>query len=374
MKCSRELFLLLCCCLWACQDLPEEIIETPVFAFEGQLAAASLQLTAGEENYFMFTDFTQDESGVHTFSGQLAKLPEDCTSNCLEALRFNIRNFESLPLNAAVDIDNALRLGNYDFDPGIVPGNVTTRFLVEFDNRSLPEDALGSVFLWEFPDSMFSDLENPVDTFETLGFPVTLTTVVDTFEFCTSTYTRLVAANNTGDGCGVGFITQASPTAIFISATPEGGAPFSYEWSDGSTGMDIQVVTPGVYCVDVVDAFGCQSFNCVNVVELGTVGFCAADFGYDISVITEGMPGDSLRLGTVSIDYIDPSGQLYSSSLGPQNSDRFFEIIAIDDFENNADGHPTKKLTVRLNATLFSANGDSLLLQSNQSVIAVAYP
>jgi subtilisin-like proprotein convertase family protein len=51
-----------------------------------------------------------------------------------------------------------------------------------------------------------------------------------------------------------------------VDLTVNGGIePFTYLWSNGATTEDISDLTPGVYCVTVTDATGCQKEGCVTV-------------------------------------------------------------------------------------------------------------
>jgi len=57
-----------------------------------------------------------------------------------------------------------------------------------------------------------------------------------------------------------------------LTATALGGvAPFTYKWSDGSTGATLVTGTPGVYTVTVTDANGCTS-TCWGEIVVDTLG------------------------------------------------------------------------------------------------------
>ncbi|MCB9264649.1 MAG: carboxypeptidase regulatory-like domain-containing protein [Lewinellaceae bacterium] len=47
-----------------------------------------------------------------------------------------------------------------------------------------------------------------------------------------------------------------------LTAIPDGDAPFTFSWSDGSTAASITPAAAGQYCVTVTDAGGCQASAC----------------------------------------------------------------------------------------------------------------
>jgi gliding motility-associated-like protein len=87
-------------------------------------------------------------------------------------------------------------------------------------------------------------------------------------------YDVLVTDNN---GCEVNYSTTISqPDSLMITGTPYpancgsatglitvnvtgGTTPYNFDWSDGSTGMSIYNVEPGIYTLDVTDAQGCTN-------------------------------------------------------------------------------------------------------------------
>ena len=52
---------------------------------------------------------------------------------------------------------------------------------------------------------------------------------------------------------------------LYLVAKPHGTAPFTYEWSDGSTSETIAVGAAGKYCVIVTDAEGCTADACYEI-------------------------------------------------------------------------------------------------------------
>ncbi len=87
---------------------------------------------------------------------------------------------------------------------------------------------------------------------------------------------------NANDGCTIGdtiyydpnwidscdVTLTLSPNGNYLSASASGVAPFSYNWNTGSTWSTIWPDSNGVYCVTVVDSYGCTATACQNVTSI----------------------------------------------------------------------------------------------------------
>ncbi|MCF8239650.1 MAG: T9SS type A sorting domain-containing protein [Saprospiraceae bacterium] len=65
--------------------------------------------------------------------------------------------------------------------------------------------------------------------------------------------------------CGVEIHVVYDGGKAKLTANAKGAAPFTYHWSNGATTQTIVVEKPGEYCVNIIDANGCESKACVNV-------------------------------------------------------------------------------------------------------------
>lgn len=378
MNVLKGLFLFLICTTIACgkKEIPEPIDGTPVFFFDGQVNNEARTINAGDNDFFMFSEFNNDINEVISFTGRLGKTV-DCSSNCEEELVINIRNFEQNLSLSPGGISQAIRLGNYDFTEVEETSTMFEGFEVQFKNNSAVSHS-SSQYDWSINNAVFSTEENPIDTFTQLNFDVKLTVVQDTFEFCTSSITKSILPDSFPN-CDVSFSVQGNPVqGVSLTATSLGTAPFIFLWNTGDTLETIELTpdTMLTYCVDVFDATGCTNSNCFvsDLTDVNNHNYCSAAFEYEIESISEIIPADTIQLSTVNISYTDTTGIFYSSLQGDQNTNSFFEITAIADFENNERGEPTKKITLRFNAILFDENGNELPIESENTVIAVAYP
>lgn len=85
-----------------------------------------------------------------------------------------------------------------------------------------------------------------------------------------------------------------------ISSMVSGGtAPYSYEWTDGSTDEDIVDLMPGNYCLIITDDNGCVVESCIDVFAGGDV---CADFSISLSANEVACFGDMTGAAFVNIE------------------------------------------------------------------------
>lgn len=379
IRLHKFIFLLLVLTLgFACKDgeIPEPMTGEPVFFFSGTINEEPITINAGDNDFFMFTEFESDDQNVYSYVARLAKLQPDCGDECEEQLRILIRHNEVGPPTAD-SVGIALDLERYEFDSEVTIEDTITKFVVQYDNKSISSSPFAT-YNWTLPEGGFIGETPPVDTLQQLGFNVGLEVREDSFAFCNSSIVRAITSNP-NDNCAVGFDVFSNPTStsIGITALPSGTGSFDYSWQNGIIdSATIFIDTIGQYCVTVTDAAGCLSTNCLEYVDDSVFGkvYCAAAFDYQLDQYQEIISSDPLRLSTVTIEYTDSRGTFYSSKLGAQPANSTFEIVSQMDFEDNENGQATKKITVNFNAFLYNENGMTLSINSNRSSFGVAYP
>lgn len=69
------------------------------------------------------------------------------------------------------------------------------------------------------------------------------------------------------DSCSVAILDSivGNDTYLFVDALSNGSTPISFLWSSGQTTPIIQVSNPGLYCVTVTYADGCQASDCFDL-------------------------------------------------------------------------------------------------------------
>lgn len=398
LKFGKIILLLLFFCS-ACKKigLPDPPLPSDSnFYLNADINGQALSLVSGEDNYFMFSEFKKDSLDVYSFIGRLEQL--DCGIECREKLTIIIRD-EKEDTGAGVNIDSTLILNSFSYASS---DNTTVELVVDtlgfvfntvFDASQSILPLQGNIFYtWDFDSGLVVTSLDPIvsNTFlpNPMGnnFPINLT-IADNNGLCSSTQTQTLSfANDSIPACSVSIVKGDSlpnPTVSTLSAKPTGVPPYSYVWNTGQTSSDV-FVSPNLqfYEVTVTDATGCTSTS--GLIAGGFMGGsnlnCLASFEanttkeYEIDSM-EIVTTDNFQFSTIELEYTDENGTVFNSKWGPQNAmNASFEIISVEDFEDNENGMKTKQLTLQFECQLFSQNGDIKNLTNGEAVIAIAYP
>ncbi|MBW8048929.1 MAG: PKD domain-containing protein [Cytophagales bacterium] len=140
---------------------------------------------------------------------------------------------------------------------------------------------------WDFGDSTWSTATSPTHQYAVSGIYWVCLTVTDV-SGCSSTFCNQVNIGGTAP-CNADWSYWADTlyTAYFTDMSSTGTPPLSRSWDFGdSTFSTISSPThtyaaPGSYwvCLTVTDSSGCSSDFC-DVVNIGNVNYCSADFNY----------------------------------------------------------------------------------------------
>lgn len=181
--------------------------------------------------------------------------------------------------------------------------------VIAFTNTSTPITS-NSYFVWDFGDNLPTQYGvSPTHTFAAPGSYLVCVTMMDTINSCqqvfcdsvtvTGTLTcnlaiqNMFIGNETCTGCSDGSV---------ILSLYGGTAPFSFQWSNGSTTQNISGLTPGTYSVCITDANGCVVCDSavVNSMALCTVSISGMSVtpescvgcndGSIVPTVTAGMP------------------------------------------------------------------------------------
>lgn len=376
--------------LFACKkvETPPSTTGTPVFSITGNLAGDSLNITAGEDDYFLFTSFEKDADEVFSFIGTFAKI--DCLDECQDTFRIKIRSNQPTPSNT-VNINDALFVGDYLYR------NSQMNFMVEMDtiysyaanfdaSASILANPANNMYEWTIGTENYApvfipnfslDLPNqPDESIEAL-LKITSGNCVSTKQ-----QTLNFEPDSITTTCFSTIVSGVAPSGdMILNALSTGVPPLTYVWSDGTVADTLFITDSIAYSVTVTDAVGCQDISSVFMDAPGSGDIlCQATFSvassssFEIEKDTTFI-NDPLQLSTVTIEYIDENGVFYSSDLAEQSTNSNFSITEINDFDNNENGEKTKQLDVNFNCILESeAAVPPILLTNGTGKIGVAYP
>ena len=370
---NRLLFLFLVISAIGCKkDYPIASSETPVFYFNGTVNGLDMNMQAGVNNYYMYSSYTQDSNYVYNFSGELKQ--NNCL-HCNNKIKFQINDYTSSPPNGATQINTSLFPSYYSIQASdSIHIGSATEYVVTFNAIS---DSLNNYdYTWDFGDgSSATGILSPIHIYAHPGYYTACLTINDVNSSCTSTICNQIKIAVPGSECEATILDSllSGNTVNFSSLGT--GTPSTYFWDfgDGTT-SNLNTVShtfqnPGIYkvCLEQITDEACTSYICKNVSTEGFAG-CFANFSYPI----QGISSNPLALSNVIISWTDNLGLVYSSNNSLQTSDSYFQIISVENYLNNANNQPTKKLHIKFKCSLFN-NNNSVQIDNGNAVIAVSY-
>ncbi len=339
-----------------------------VFYFRGDVNSNPVLIEAGNDNYYMYSSYIQQVNGVYTFSGNLKK--SDCSS--CQGLSIRINDFKISSTGAGAVADSSFRKGLYPFIAGD-----KSPYSVEFAS-SYNRPAAG--FQWDFGDGNTSTQANPTHTYVKSGtYNVCLT--VTGVNSCVSTICneQNIGPLNTSGRTSINAANIGVKTIQF-SQSPVGFTPVSYLWDFGDGTPLVTLPAPlhpyanqGAYPVTlrVTDANNKVITARYNVVTMSDASSCATNYLVN-SVSTVTSSPAYLNLRGIDVSWVDANGKVFTSNNTLQPATSYFEILSVEDYENNENQHKTKKVHVRFSATVYNGT-QSMLINNAEAVVAVAY-
>ncbi|MEO6038186.1 MAG: hypothetical protein ABIQ93_07210 [Saprospiraceae bacterium] len=366
------IFLLLLTCCWsACKlesDLDPSVIEPPYFTVAYQANnQAQLKVAAGLENAYLFTDFSIGGDDVLTSTGTFSDV-QCLADTCAGRLRFEFRNTQ---IGSVVLPESIFHLGFHAFaSDSTQTGTLVyrTTFQVEADTGQGYTD-----FHWNFNDLYTAEGSNV-----TLDFPIDpnfarVTLQAQRDNGLVSTVVRTVSLATSG--------TLFPSVNMFISPQGNGyslealhSGPFAeLSWNNGLTQPTFSVDSlQPAYSVTVNDASGLTAIAGLDGLPTDP-GTSLRTVNFSSSTILIPILTDSLRLGTLVLQWTDQSGQVWRSDLGPQAPASSFQVLESKPYELNELGQQTWQMQVSFTCQLYNNDGLSIPF-SGTGRIAVAYP
>ena len=364
-------------------DVP---VDNPVFSVDATVGGVALDWSAGDDNFYMFTEFSKDSLQVYTLTGRLAK-DSNCSTSCEESLAISIRGNAITPSINDFDINQALPLNsNMSFmkmdNPNISTINIYTfqGDLFESSNPSSFTD-----YSWTINGETMSG--QTVSFVDSINAPINLNLDITDSMGCNASFTQ--SNLSISNPCSLNILVDSNPQIFNFKLTPQvtGLNNFMTVWNNNQIDSTFETDTTLFYnsnelllnITEQNNPLGC-SFDVRICVELdnpspnGGIIQGVKVPGVSYTVQTDSVQDPiSEQLSHVVIEYNDATG-LYSSFNG-QNTNSMFTITKIEDFEDNENGEKTKKLTVEYDAILYDVQGSGNTKMINGSgVIGIAYP
>jgi PKD repeat protein len=351
------------------KNYPESVFENEaVFYFKGTINNTPISLGAGVDDYYMQSTYQQDSLGVYNFIGNLGK--QNC-DNCPNTLQIKINDFKVSALNAPTKIDSALQARNYSVLSGI-----DTSYSVQF-NAIYNKTA--SVYNWDFGDGFTSTLANPTHIYNKRGNYKACLNIKGTNN-CYGSICNEQKIGLNGNPCKTvvnsSYITSNN---IQFTQNTSGTTPLSYLWDFGDGNKSTLANPSHSYAISgsyrvilkVTDGNNDLALANYNVLTQNDVSSCTTN--YNVASITPIITQQTrLALSKVTITWIDGNGITYTSNNSLQPSSSYFEILSVEDYENNENNQKTKKIKIKFKSTVY--NGiNALSIDNAETVICIAY-
>lgn len=361
-----KLLLLLSLILFtACQEeeLPEASNEKPIFALEGTVDEQRRTLTAGQEEYYMHSDFTRDSNNRFQLIGHLG--PVQCR-DCPQSLKIALPAYRKA--DGSLNLEEALKPGEHEF--------YNPEPVFEVKLTAIPNGPGDAQFQWDFGDKRTARQKAPTHYYPANGqgsYKARLKTVYDQGA-CVRTTSRTIALDS--QDCRANFTVEPvnGREVIFQSQVQKLNPPVDYRWFKDST-LISKVADPthdfnepGLYevCLQATGASGCVATRCrkVDVFDKG----CNANFRYTVADEVQ-----SVDPSFINITWWDAEGKRYETGKQEQPEASYFRIVEAEPYQENREGQPTHRLKVEFDCMVYSEN-DRKRLNGFKGTVAVAHP
>jgi len=376
--------LLIIIALGGCKkvDLEPTVSDTPVFLANAILENDSLNLIAGDDDIYMFSEFSKDTFDVYTMTGRFAK-DSSCQSDCEESLSFSIRSNSATPSVSDFNIEDAISPNSSLSYFKSNPTNSILGYNYFFDAERIDSfsQTQADSFYWEITGDSFS-FNSLEDTFSLMYFGQTDLDVrleLTTSNGCTS-YIQKSIPLGLIDNCDLridGFST-GNLEYILLPVSNSGLSNFSwvgFNFLDSLTIDSTTIIPPnGLFELIASDN------NQTCLVQLGICpefqpsgimySFSYPNINYSVDTLYINNPTE--QFSTVTIEYQNATGTYLSNNV--DNSNNTFTITKVENYEDNENGENTKKLTIEYDCILKEEVTGETKNISGTAEIAVAYP
>lgn len=357
---------------YACKkkEFPQNQIEDPAFYLQAEVNGIPVQLTAGNNGYYMYSEFTQDSSGLYTFVSSMRK--NNCSSLCPISFKIEINDNLLSQISGACNISNSLQNGNYSYadtaslNPYIYGYKVN--YTSSFNNTPVS-------YNWNFGDGNSSSLANPSHTFSSTGNYLTCLQINDGSS--SESICNPIKVNHQNVCRTTVLVNNITDKTIQFGNQSSGSGPFTFRWDFGD-GNYSALSNPthtydseGIYFVKlkVTDNLGDTAVHHYNV---NTNQSMKPAPNFRVQSISKLLSYQNM-FSKIKFSYVNESGVIYTGHIQTQPNESIFKVESVVDYESNEQGKKTKKIKITFSCTLYNG-ANSIAIKNGEAVLAVAYP
>ena len=346
----------------------------PVFSSMFKFNEQGVSITAGDENYYMYSSFQQD-TDTSRFE-YVANLAKKDTSNC-QGIRFIFNDKEM----REEDFEDLLIESDLGYASPGIPFIYKTLSLASEDISTATEQ-----IEWVIGGNTYNGV-SPVLSFEQVGetFPEISVLLRKTLNGSTVEISKVIDLTSQEVACEIDYIVEGS--LLFITEPSDSISQFTIDGTplfsvDSLNQMDSFDLNNSFIDLANESHILCLEGTCLNPVnvckeiQMNQNENIVVNRDVDFEFIIDGpfsTPNIAYEYDSVTIEYTDENCMTYSSNLFSQGANVFFRIDKSENYDDNIQGHPTKKLEVSYRCNLFDEQGDSYLLEGT-ATIAIAHP
>jgi len=378
MKKIKLTFILLAVILFTItckkEHVTTPVTATPVFYFNGMFDGVSTSFNAGINNYYMYSSYTQDTNHVYNFIGDLKE-----TNSTINSIQIQINDYKVSAVNGATNIDSSLAVGYYQYDIPAGTGTVTSSgYKVYF--KATTANATPLNYVWNFGDGQTYTVTTPntTHTYTTLGIYGSQLTVNYT-NGCSSNAYQYVRCNSNGLSFKASSTYSADSLNHIFNFSSVATQPYSAKWDFGDGQTSSSLSPTHTYTSSSLYSVSLAAINSSNTSDTDKVllniaanGYtsCISNYTDSVTFITSTVT--SSPLSKIIVSYTDALGIVYSSKNIVQSTSSSFQILSVDNYQNNINNQTTKKLHIKFTCTV--SNGTtSKIITNADAIIAVAY-
>ncbi|MEP7267777.1 MAG: hypothetical protein ABI844_09125 [Saprospiraceae bacterium] len=367
MKSSYFILLILFFIACTTVELPIDMGQEakPIFELTGTINNKPITFTAGIENKILSTDLLKRTYQVIELKGIIRN--QACNIPCNESFTLKLRENSSLFLSSG----STSLVGTRPFYR-LVPIAIGVKTM---NTSILPNSANGKyLFDWTINGRQFSEKENIV--YESIDEDLsTICLNITHSDGSKASQCQVIDLNllDTFPGLKVNLLTELKSNKTW-QLVPRifGLGPFKIAW-DNNNQDSVWIIDQkqaSDVCIRVYDSKSNVASECINLNPEGKIK-CKSDFA--VSIDRQRLR-ELIQYHSVEFSYIDINGKEWSTAFDSQPAISSFEILESTDYQLNDKKQNTKKLKIKLQAQLFTAQGESQIIRLAGTMgVAVPY-
>ncbi len=363
---------------------------SPVFYFNGLVGNNAVNLQAGKNNYYMYSSYTQDNNNVYNYIANLKEF--NCNSGCVSSIQFIINDNRDLPAGASENnISSSLATGNYGYS---ATGNSVTKYKISYIPSVDPGSAPVKSFTFNYGDGTdTSGSKLPTQFTHTYSafarYKTSLSVVFSDGNSSIVPLTSSFTPKDSGSYALSSIITvKLNVTQGSVTYTDKVDSNFNgyIIWNFGDGYADTILYNPstsdtishfygssGIYNLTTIINNSATHDSIFSVMQLRPYSSTPLMDIANYSASPPKIAANPYDFSNVTINYTDPTGNIYTTADSVQRAGSNFQIISVAPYNNNENNQATKQLHLKFNCTLHDNTGKAITINGGDAIIAVAY-